>query len=57
MSNWDYATTVPTEVWRSAMTVPRQLVLKKTAAGFRLFSQPVKELEALHEKSYTIENQ
>lgn len=29
MSNWFYATKVPTEVWRSAMTLPRELLLKK----------------------------
>lgn len=57
MSNWDYATVVPTEVWRSATTLPRSLVLKKTAAGYRVFSQPVKELEALRGESYVIENQ
>ena len=31
MSNWDYAQVVPTKSWRSAMTLPRQLVLAKTA--------------------------
>jgi fructan beta-fructosidase len=56
MSNWDYAAVVPTEVWRSATTLPRSLRLKKTAAGYRIFSQPVKELEALRDKSYTIKN-
>jgi sucrose-6-phosphate hydrolase SacC (GH32 family) len=28
MSNWDYAVKVPTDPWRSAMTVPRKLSLK-----------------------------
>ncbi len=57
MSNWDYATLVPTEAWRSATTLPRQLVLNNTTGGFRLFSQPVKELGALRGKSYAVENQ
>ena len=47
MSNWDYAQTVPTTAWRSAMTLPRTLTLKKTAEGYRLFSRPVAESEAL----------
>jgi len=47
MSNWDYATIVPTEAWRSAMTLPRSLVLKKTDQGYRIFSEPVQELETL----------
>ncbi|MFM2231005.1 MAG: Levanase [Bacteroidota bacterium] len=29
MSNWQYATKVPTDVWRSAMTLPRTLTLEK----------------------------
>jgi len=44
MSNWDYAQVVPTENWRSAMTLARNLVLKKTYLGYQLFSEPVKEL-------------
>lgn len=55
MSNWDYAQVVPTGVWRSAMTLPRSLELRKTPVGYRLFSQPVKELESLRGQSFTIE--
>jgi fructan beta-fructosidase len=47
MSNWDYATVVPTATWRSAMTIPRTLTLHRTRAGLRLYSAPVKELRAL----------
>ena len=36
MSNWQYATKVPTEVWRSAMTVPRQLELVASKNQFFL---------------------
>ncbi|MFN7117334.1 MAG: glycoside hydrolase family 32 protein [Saprospiraceae bacterium] len=49
MSNWNYGQKVPTTTWRSAMTVPRSLHLRETAQGIRLISQPVKELETLHE--------
>jgi fructan beta-fructosidase len=56
MSNWDYAQVVPTTTWRSAMTLPRSLQLKKTNRGYRLFSQPVKELEALMQRSLLLEN-
>lgn len=51
MSNWQYATVVPTETWRSAMTLPRSLHLVATTGGPRLISQPVKELEQLRVKS------
>jgi len=56
MSNWDYATVVPTTEWRSAMTLPRTLALQKTSAGYRLFSLPVKELQTLRTASHKIEN-
>lgn len=56
MSNWDYAQVVPTQTWRSAMTLPRSLHLMKTTTSYRINSKPVKELETLMDKSYTIEN-
>ena len=48
MSNWNYANVVPTEKWRSAMTVPRELKLieqdnNKNSNRFLLVSSPVKE--------------
>ena len=51
MSNWDYAQIVPTERWRSAMTLPRVLSLKQTEKGLSLFTSPVKELEKLRGKT------
>jgi len=50
MSNWDYANVVPTERWRSAMTVARKLELRPTPDGPRLCSQPVQELEQLQQQ-------
>lgn len=47
MSNWEYATIVPTYAWRSAMTLPRALALKNTENGVRLVSTPVQETEKL----------
>ena len=38
MSNWLYATSVPTEQWRSAMTLPRNLELHKIEGRFILKS-------------------
>ncbi len=46
MNNWGYARDTPTEGWRGAMTVPRELGLIDTADGIRLTQQPVAELEA-----------
>jgi fructan beta-fructosidase len=47
MSNWQYAQVVPTDPWRSAMTLPRDLSLKKTAQGIRLVQKPAKETAIL----------
>ena len=45
MSNWLYAQEVPTETWRSAMTIARELQLKKENERYIIASTPVKELE------------
>lgn len=47
MNNWSYAQLVPTIEWRGAMTLPRELILKNTDHGYRIYSLPVKELEQL----------
>jgi len=47
MSNWDYAQQVPTDPWRSAMTLPRSLRLERSPAGYRVYSEPVAELQRL----------
>jgi fructan beta-fructosidase len=45
MVNGEYSSVTPTWPWRSAMTIPRELSLKKTEEGLRVFQQPVRELE------------
>lgn len=50
-NNWAYGQDIPTEPWRSAMTLPRELYLKNTAYGYRLVQKPVKELAAIREDS------
>jgi fructan beta-fructosidase len=63
MSNWNYANLVPTEKWRSAMTVPRELKLieqdnnKNTNSNrFLLVSSPVKEFMNAFTEIGSIEN-
>ncbi len=55
MSNWQYATRVPTERWRSAMTLPRELRLERDKNGFRLCSTPVEEVKELREERIKLE--
>jgi fructan beta-fructosidase len=47
MSDWKYATVVPTETWRSANTIPRELALKKVNDRYSLLSKPVMEFADL----------
>jgi fructan beta-fructosidase len=56
MSNWQYAQEVPTDKWRSAMTIPRDLGLEKIADKYLITSTPVNELAALHGKTTTLQS-
>lgn len=47
MSNWQYAQVVPANTWRSAMTLPRELLVKQTSTGLRLTSKPAVEVKKL----------
>jgi fructan beta-fructosidase len=51
MSNWSYAQRVPTERWRGAMTLPRELKLIRTPRGAELHSRPIAELASLRSSS------
>lgn len=54
MSNWQYAADVPTQQFRSANTLPRELVLFQGKDGqYYVASQPVKELEGIRGKLLT----
>lgn len=54
MSNWLYANQVPTQKWRSAMTVPRKLRLFKDKDGYSLTGFPVEALKAIKKDEKTI---
>jgi fructan beta-fructosidase len=56
MSNWQYGTRVPTQKWRSAMTVPRELTIEKLEGKYWLRSRPVPELNKLVTQPVTLEN-
>ncbi|UVI33801.1 glycoside hydrolase family 32 protein [Paenibacillus spongiae] len=53
MSNFHYAHATPTEGWRSAMTIPRVLALKRVSGELTLHQQPVKELASLRSPGWT----
>jgi sucrose-6-phosphate hydrolase SacC (GH32 family) len=54
MSNWQYAGAVPTSPWRSAMSLPRELALRRTPAGLRLVQQPVRELRNIRGQRFRL---
>ncbi len=56
MSNWIYANVVPTETWRNAMTIPRELKLKHVGNEILVASQPVTELSKIQSKPIIISN-
>jgi fructan beta-fructosidase len=51
MNNWDYANTIPTSPWRSAMSLPREVGLRQTPSGPRLTQKAVKQVDKLGTKA------
>ena len=56
MSNWQYANIVPTEKFRNAFTIPRELGLKKINDEYYVTSTPVPELKKMEKQSIVINN-
>lgn len=57
MNNQHYAKNAPTEPWKGAMTLPRELSLRDMGGTLRLVSQPAKELKALRLQARILEEQ
>jgi fructan beta-fructosidase len=56
MSNWLYANLVPTEKWRNAMTIPRELALRHIGKDLLLTSSPVAELSSIQSEKKSLKN-
>jgi len=71
MSNWRYANQVPTNTWRSTMTIARELELKEVNGAPYVISKPyavsngrrilnkkiiIRNISADHDFSYTLRN-
>jgi fructan beta-fructosidase len=52
MNNWQYANVVPTQGWRGATTIPRELKISQVNGQNYLSSLPVKEVSALMQKTF-----
>lgn len=47
INNWTYANQIPTETWRGAFSIPRELKLTETSDGLRLSQKPINEFNTL----------
>lgn len=56
MSNWIYANDVPTQSFRNAMTLPRELKIKHIGNAVFVTSLPIAELSAIASKPVVAEN-
>lgn len=57
MSNWKYANKTPTEGWRGAMTIPRELTLELRNGETVLIQRPVLELEKIRTPLLEVEGE
>ena len=48
-NNWQYAGTIPTEGWRGAMSVPREMGLRRIDGKLRLTQRPLPQLSELRD--------
>jgi len=55
-SNWTYAKDIPTSPWRSAMSLPRALSLKKTNNEYILLQAPWQTYKALRSQQFSSAN-
>jgi fructan beta-fructosidase len=56
LSNWQYAQQEPTSPWRTALSIPRRVQLKKFPDGIRLVQEPIAELRRLRECELRVNN-
>ncbi len=55
MNNWE-TNLVPTKPWRSAMSIPRVLSLRKSGNSYKLIQTPVMEMKTLRGEATTLSN-
>ena len=51
VNDWEYANDIPTgDTWRGAFSVPREMSLRMTPNGYRLFQRPISVLQKVMSK-------
>jgi len=56
-NNWQYARVIPTTTWRGVFSLPREVTLKKTSEGVRLFQQPAAEVLTKRGECCSLQNE
>ena len=56
LNNWNYANQIPTSPWKSAMSIPRKLSLKKINGEWILIQQPISAIQALRTEAIAFAN-
>lgn len=56
VNNWNYANDIPAGVWRSAMSLPRNLSVRKKNNEWVLIQKPVAALQALRKPLFKLNN-
>ncbi|NOT93300.1 glycoside hydrolase family 32 protein [Ferruginibacter sp.] len=56
VNNWNYANDIPTTPWKSAMSIPRTLSVKKINNDWVLIQKPVAAIAGLRKNKITIDN-
>jgi fructan beta-fructosidase len=54
VNNWNYANDIPTAPWKSAMSLPRNLSVKKINGEWLLLQQPTAALKLLRQKPFEL---
>lgn len=54
MNDWQYANDVPTHPWRSQMSIPRAISLRRIGHELRLIQEPIANLNMLRGKEETL---
>jgi len=55
-NNWGYANDIPTKPWKSAMTMPREMALKKEDDAWIMLVKPVDNIEKLKKEKLVDES-
>jgi fructan beta-fructosidase len=56
MNNWQYANLLPTSGWRGSLSLIRELSLKRTEEGIRLFQHPITGIKRQRKTRHHLQN-